>query len=69
MTPVEYASGKHSLRAYIAVCLHIHCNPSSLLCVHACFTMLSSAYAMATCPLVYCFWNGWTNLSSSQHSL
>ena len=29
MLPVKYAGGKHSLRAYIAVCLQIHCNPSS----------------------------------------
>ena len=32
MSPVEYAGGKRSLWAYIAVCLQIHCNPSS--CVY-----------------------------------
>jgi len=26
---VEYAGGKRALRAYIAVCLQIHCNPSN----------------------------------------
>ena len=31
MSPVEYAGGKRSLRAYIAVCLQIHCNASSVL--------------------------------------
>jgi len=30
VSPVEYAGGKCSLLAYIAVCLQIHCNPSSL---------------------------------------
>ena len=34
MSPVEYADGKRSLRAYIAVCLQIHCRPSSL--CHVC---------------------------------
>jgi len=29
MSLVEYAGGKRSFRAYIAVCLQIHCNPSS----------------------------------------
>jgi len=29
VSSVEYASGKCPLRAYIAVCLQIHCNPSS----------------------------------------
>jgi len=29
MSPVEYAGGKRFLRAYIAVCLQIHGNPSS----------------------------------------
>jgi len=29
VSPVEYAGGECSLRAYIAVCLQIHCNPSS----------------------------------------
>jgi len=28
VSPVKYAGGKRSLRAYIAVCLQIHCNPS-----------------------------------------
>jgi len=28
---VEYAGGKRSLRAYIAVRLQIHCNPSSVM--------------------------------------
>jgi len=27
--PVEYTGWKRSIRAYIAVCLQIHCNPSS----------------------------------------
>jgi len=40
--PVEYAGGKRSLRAYIAVCLQIHCNTSScivvLIIVVACCT-------------------------------
>jgi len=26
VSPVEYADGKRSFRAYIAVCLKIHCN-------------------------------------------
>jgi len=30
VSPVEYASGKRPLRAYIAVCLQIHYNPCSL---------------------------------------
>ena len=30
MSPVEYAGGKRFIRAYIAVCLQIHCNPSKL---------------------------------------
>jgi len=29
VSPVEYAGGKRSLRAYIAVCPQIHCNPFS----------------------------------------
>jgi len=29
VSPVEYAGGKRSLRAYTAVCLQIHCNPLS----------------------------------------
>jgi len=29
VSPIEYACGKRSLRAYIAVCPQIHCNPSS----------------------------------------
>jgi len=29
VSPVEYAGAKRSLRAYIAVCLQIHCNRSS----------------------------------------
>jgi len=29
VSPVEYADGKRSLRAYIAVYLQTHCNPSS----------------------------------------
>jgi len=32
---MEYASGKRSLRAYIAVCLQIHFNPSSYYCQFA----------------------------------
>jgi len=28
VSPVEYAGGKRSLRAYIAVYFQIHCNPS-----------------------------------------
>jgi len=31
VSPVEYAGGKRSLRAYIAVYPQIHCSPSSLL--------------------------------------
>jgi len=41
--PVEYAGGKCCLRAYIAVCLQIHCNSSSLymsLCVCGCARLL-----------------------------
>jgi len=34
VSPVEYVGGKRSLRAYIAVCLPIHCNPSSFYYVH-----------------------------------
>jgi len=30
VSPVQYAGGKRPLRAYIAVCLQIHFNPSSL---------------------------------------
>ena len=30
ITPVEYAGGERSLRVYIVMCLHIHCNPSVL---------------------------------------
>jgi len=29
VSPVEYAGGKRPLRAYIAMCLQVHCNPSS----------------------------------------
>jgi len=29
VSPVEYAGGKRSHRAYIAVCLQIHCKPLS----------------------------------------
>ena len=30
MSLVKYAGGKRYLRAYIAVCLQIHCNPTRL---------------------------------------
>jgi len=29
VSPVDYAGGTRSLRAYITVCLQVHCNPSS----------------------------------------
>ena len=42
VSPVEYAGGKRSLQAYIAVCPQTHCDPSSFSCVYLMCSVLTS---------------------------
>ena len=49
MSPVEYAVGKRSVRAYVAVCLQISYNPSSFVYVYSLWVVNTKKLSRDVC--------------------
>jgi len=58
VSSVEYAGGKRSLQAYIAVCLQIHCDSSSFICRQSDNAIISTHFYL--CDIVVLCRYNWT---------